>query len=244
MARVLVVEDDVELAELLELVLREAGHEVQLAGTAEGARRSFHRHQPEIVLLDISLPDGSGIEVCQHIRESSLVPVMFLTARQMLQDKIRAFRAGGDDYLSKPFSPAEVVLRADALLRRAAWSGPHPSQVERIGDLEIDRAARVVRRGGVPVRLSAMEVEVLIALATTPGQPWPVDKLARWLGIAVDSHAAASELIRLKISRLRRKLEPEPRRPRYVHNHRNAGYLLAFKADPERRPRRRPRILG
>jgi DNA-binding response OmpR family regulator len=231
MARVLVVEDDDQVAELLEEVLGRAGHDVRAAGGAEEGIRWFHRYQPDAVIMDISLPDGSGFDVCQHIRETSLIPVLFLTARQTLQDKIRAFRVGGDDYMNKPFSPAEVVLRIDALLRRAAWSGPHPSLVERFGDLEIDRAARVVRRGGVPVRLSAMEVEVLIALATTPGQPWPVDKLARWLGISVDSHHAASELIRLKISRLRRKLEPEPRRPRYLHNHRNAGYLLAFKTE-------------
>jgi DNA-binding response OmpR family regulator len=152
---------------------------------------------------------------------------------------VRAFRAGGDDFLTKPFSPTELTLRIDALLRRSTWSGPTPSQVDRVGDLEIDRAARVVRLAGEPVKLSEMEVEVLIALASTPGQPWPVDKLARWLGIAVESHHAASELIRLKISRLRRKLEPEPRHPRYLHNYRNAGYLLALKSDAERSKRGR-----
>jgi DNA-binding response OmpR family regulator len=238
MARVLVVEDDAQVAELLRELLDQAGHEVRLAPSAAAGRRWFHRFQPDAVVLDVSLPDGSGYEICQHIRETSFVPVLFLTARSTLQDKVRAFRAGGDDFLTKPFSPAEVVLRIDALLRRSAWSGPPPSQVDRVGDLEIDRAARVVRRAGEPVRLSAMEVEVLIALASTPGQPWPVDKLARWLGIAVESHHAASELIRLKISRLRRKLEPEPRRPRYLHNHRNAGYLLALKSDDDRRRKR------
>lgn len=229
MARVLVVEDDAEVAELLREVLSAGGHVVRLAREVAAGRRWFHRFQPEAVVLDVSLPDGSGFELCQHIRETSTVPVLFLTARSTLQDKVRAFRAGGDDFLTKPFSPTEVVLRIDALLRRSAWSGPPPPQVDRVGDLEIDRAARVVRLAGQPVKLSEMEVEVLIALASTPGQPWPVDKLARWLGIPVESHHAASELIRLKISRLRRKLEPEPRRPRYLHNHRSAGYLLALK---------------
>lgn len=238
MARVLVVEDDKDVAHLLKEVLVPAGHEVRLAHTAQAGRRWFHRLQPEVVVLDVSLPDGSGFEVCQHIRETSLAPVLFLTARSTLQDKVRAFRAGGDDFMIKPFSPVEVVLRVDALLRRAAWAGPTPAAVDRLGELEIDRTARVVRLSGQPVKLSEMEVEVLIALASTPGQPWPVDKLARYLGIAVESHHAASELIRLKISRLRRKLEPEPRRPRYLHNHRNAGYLLAFHAAPPP-PRRR-----
>lgn len=235
MARVLVVEDDKDVAELLREVFAQAGHEVRLAHTALAGRRAFHRHDPDLLVLDVSLPDGTGFDLCQHVRETSLSPVLFVTARATLQDKVRAFRAGGDDFVTKPFSSVEVVLRADALLRRSVWSGPRPSAIDRVGDLEIDRTARVVRLGGSPVKLSEMEVEVLIALASTPGQPWPVDKLARYLGIAVESHHAASELIRLKISRLRRKLEPEPRRPRYLHNHRNAGYLLAFRAEPARR---------
>jgi DNA-binding response OmpR family regulator len=239
MARVLVVEDDLQLAELLRATLIPTGHKVRLAHSIAAGRRWFHRYQPDLIVLDVSLPDGTGFELCQHVRETSLVPVLFLTARSTLQDKVRAFRAGGDDFMTKPFSPTEVVLRVDALLRRSAWSNPPQEQVDRIGDLEIDRAARVVRRGGEPVKLSEMEVEVLIALASTPGQPWPVDKLARWLGIGVESHHAASELIRLKISRLRRKLEPEPRRPRYLHNYRNAGYLLALKGESEWGGRRR-----
>jgi DNA-binding response OmpR family regulator len=237
MARVLVVEDDKDVAELLREVLAQAGHEVRLAHTAAAGRRWFHRLEPDLLVLDVSLPDGTGFEVCQHVRETSLAPILFLTARSTLQDKVRAFRAGGDDFLTKPFSPVEVVLRVDALLRRSVWAGPRPPAVDRLGDLEIDRTARVVRLGGVPVKLSEMEVEVLIALASTPGQPWPVDKLARYLGVPVESHHAASELIRLKISRLRRKLEPEPRSPRYLHNHRNAGYLLAFHPEPPRRRR-------
>ena len=229
MARVLVVEDDVPVAELLDEVLARAGHTVQLADCVETAFRAFRQFHPDVVMLDVSLPDGNGIELCRRIRESSLVPVLFLTARVTLEDKVRAFRVGGDDFVTKPFSPAEIVLRLDALLRWSVWSPPPGGAIERIGDLEIDRQARIVRRGGVPIKLSAQEVDVLIALASTPGQPWPVDKLARWLGIAVESHHAASELIRLKISRLRRKLEVEPRDPTYLHNHRNAGYLLAWR---------------
>jgi len=158
------------------------------------------------------------------------VPILFLTGRQSLEDKVRAFRAGGDDFVVKPYLPSEVVLRVEALLRRAAWNA-QPPDVERFGDLEVDRAARVVRRGGRPVKLSPMELELelLITLASTPGNPWPVDRLARRLGIAVESMVNASELIRMKVSRLRRKLGPEPRRPRYLHNHRRSGYLLAWR---------------
>jgi DNA-binding response OmpR family regulator len=223
MARVLLVEDVLAEAELLTLVLKRAGHEVRSASTAWEAVRAFQQEHPDIAILDIGLPDGSGFDVCTAIRESSQVPILFLTARRSLEDKVRGFRAGADDFVLKPYLPSEIVLRVDALLRRAAWSPP-PPPIERFGDLEIDRASRVVRRGGQPVKLSPMEIEMLIALASTPGTPWPVDKLARRLGVATDSYATASEIIRMKVSRLRRKLEPDPRHPRYVLTAHGIGY--------------------
>jgi DNA-binding response OmpR family regulator len=230
MARVLVVEDVLAEAELLTLILKRAGHEVRAAATAWDAVRSYQQEHPDLAILDIGLPDGSGFDVCAAIRESSQMPILFLTARRSLEDKVRGFRVGADDFVVKPYLPSEIVLRVDALLRRAAWSPP-PSPVERFGDLEIDRASRIVRRAGQPVKLSPMEIELLIALASTPGTPWPADKLARRLGVGTDSYATASEVIRMKVSRLRRKLEPDPRQPRYLHNHRRSGYLLSFDAE-------------
>ena len=232
MARVLVVEDVLAEAELLTTVLSRAGHEVRTAATAWDALRAFQADHPDIALLDVGLPDGSGYDVCAAIRADSQIPILFLTARRSLEDKVRGFRAGADDFVLKPYLPSEIVLRVEALLRRAAWSPP-PSTVQTFGDLEIDRTARVVKRGGRPIKLSPMEIELMIALASTPGTPWPVDKLARRLGVETDSLATASEIIRMKISRLRRKLEPEPRAPRYLHNHRKAGYLLAAKQPAE-----------
>lgn len=228
MARLLVVEDMRDEAEMLRFALGRVGHEVRIAMTGREALSIYADFQPEAVLLDVGLPEGSGYEVCAAMRADSQVPILFLTGRQSLEDKVRAFRACGDDFVVKPYLPSEIVLRVDALLRRAAWNA-QPPDVERFGDLEVDRAARVVRRGGRPIKLSPMELELLIALASTPGNPWPVDRLARRLGIAVESMANASELIRMKVSRLRRKLEPEPRRPRYLHNHRRSGYLLAWR---------------
>lgn len=230
MARVLVVEDVLAEVELLTMILRRDDHEVHAASTLVDALRLLRAHQPEIAILDVGLPDGSGFEVCAAIRQASQIPVLFLTARRSLEDKVKGFRAGGDDFLTKPYMPSELLLRVEALLRRAAWSPPAPA-VERIGDLEIDRVARVVRRAGRPIKLSPMEVDLLIALASTPGTPWTVERLARRLGVESDSLAATSELIRMKVSRLRRKLELEPRRPRYLHNLRNAGYLLAWREE-------------
>src|SRR5436305_271019 len=155
MARVLVVEDVLAEAELLATVLGRAGHEVRSAPTARDAIAAFGEDHPDLVILDVGLPDGSGFEVCVAIRATSQVPIVFLTARRSLEDKVRGFRAGGDDFVVKPYLPSEMVVRVDALLRRAAWSPP-AAALHVYGDLEIDRAARVVRLAGRPIKLSPM----------------------------------------------------------------------------------------
>jgi two-component system KDP operon response regulator KdpE len=225
MARLLVV-GDAALADELGRV----GYEVRAAATAENALAQFDRSVPDLVVIEVVLPDASGTSLCAALRATSRAPVLFVSGQPSLAEKVRCFGIGGDDYLALPAAREELLLRVDALLRRVAWS----SQLEPvtcIGDLEIDRAGRVVRRAGRPIRLSRQELDVLFALASTPGRPWPADKIARWLGIPVESRRATSELIRLKISRLRRKLEPEPRRPRYLHNQRDAGYMLALTSN-------------
>jgi DNA-binding response OmpR family regulator len=236
MGRILVIEDDATIAEVVREVLCNAGHPVRVTDCAAEAHRAIREFRPDAVVLDISLPDGNGLDVCRELRRTNRVPVLFLTARDLLADKARAFRLGGDDYLTTPFVVAELLLRIEALLRRAAVAPPSGTAVTRVGDLEVDLTARVVRRAGERLALTPMETELLMALASTPTTPWPVDKLARRLGLTAESRAVASELIRLKVSRLRRKLEPEPRRPRYLHNHREAGYLLAFNPGGAIRP--------
>ena len=196
------------------------------AGDAAGALREMPLFQPEVVVLDFSLPDGTGADVCQQIRTVSRVPVLFLTGRGSEVDKARGFRAGADDYLVKPFLPTELALRVEALLRRSAWSQP-ASQTNTVGDLEIDGNARVVRRNGEILSLSPMEFDILVALASTPGSPWSAERLARRLGVPVSSPTEAAELMRVKMSRLRRKVEPDPTNPSYLHSRRGSGYMLA-----------------
>ena len=212
------VEDDRDVAELVAFTLAGAGHEVRTAFDGQAGLREFELFSPEVVILDVSLPDRNGMEVLQAIRRSSRVPALLLTARSTLADKTRGFRMGADDYLVKPFLPTELALRVDALLRRSSW-GTDPAG--RVGDLEIDHAARVVARGGAPLGLSPMEFDLLAALVSTPGRPWSAERLARRLGLEAGSPALAAEMIRVKVSRLRRKIGPG-----YVRTRRGVGYLL------------------
>jgi two-component system response regulator MtrA len=231
MARILLVEDDAEVAEMITFTLGAEGHELVVAGDADAALAEFKLLRPELVILDVSLPGRSGLELCAQIRAISRVPVLFLTGRGLLQDKIRGFSVGGDDYIVKPFLPTELALRVEALLRRSAWAS-QPEGVTRAGDLEVDPASGVVRRAGEPVRLSPMERDILVALASTPGIPWTAERLARRLGLQVESPAEAAELMYVKMNRLRGKVEPDPHNPRYVRSQRHAGYWLATDPDP------------
>jgi DNA-binding response OmpR family regulator len=230
MARLLAVDDDPATLELVAFTLTSEGHEVRTAADAETALREFPLFQPEAVVLDVSLPDSNGMDVCQAIRAESKVPVLFVTGRGTLQDKTRGFRAGGDDYLVKPFLPSELALRVEALLRRSAWSAPSGAGAVRIGDLEVDGQARTVRLAGDDVAVSPMELDILVALASTVGAPWSPERLVRRLGLPVDSPAEAAELIRVKISRLRKKIESDPEGSRYLHSRRGTGYILQHVA--------------
>src|SRR5262249_34891543 len=157
------------------------GHEVDVAGDAESALREFKLARPEAVVLDVSLPGKSGLELCMQIRAISRVPVLFVTARGLLQDNVRGFSVGGDDDIVQPFLPTGLALRVGALLRRDSY-GPRPTGVIRTGELEIDNEAGVVRLRGRLVRLSPMEFDILVALASTLGAPWSAERLARRLG--------------------------------------------------------------
>ena len=146
MARVLIVDDDPSVRELVTFTLAAEGHDVRAFETAEAAEAELALFGPEALVLDVSLPGQSGFQLCQRIREESHshVPVLFLTGRGTPPDVDRGFRVGGDDYLVKPFRPSELALRVQALLRRSAWAAP-PSTSSAIGDLEIDNLARTVR---------------------------------------------------------------------------------------------------
>jgi DNA-binding response OmpR family regulator len=169
---VVVVEDDARIADLLDLYLREAGYRVLLAGTGERGLELIGQHRPVLAVLDIGLPGIDGFEVCRRIRQASELPILFLTARDGEIDRVLGLELGADDYVTKPFSPRELVARVRAILRRgeAAARSAAPTVID-VGDgIEVDLARREARVKGEPVALATREFDLLAFLARNQGQ--------------------------------------------------------------------------
>lgn len=164
---VVVVDDEAPIAELVEMYLRREGFRVVTAATGEQGLRAVHDHRPRLVVLDVGLPDVDGLEVCRRVRTGSAVPIIFLTARDDEVDRVLGLEMGGDDYVTKPFSPRELVARVKAVLRRTD-SGPAP-EVVAVGEVEVDTGRREVRAGGAAVALTTREFDLLRYLAERRG---------------------------------------------------------------------------
>src|SRR5579863_5133361 len=219
-ASILVVEDDEQIAELMRDFLEAEGFLVRHAASGREMNEQFERGRPDLVLLDVMLPDESGFEICRRVRRDSAVPVLFLSARDSDADKIRGLGLGGDDYIVKSATPAEVVARVKAVLRRASPAGG--LQTIRFGELEVDLAAHEVRCEGRQVELTPREFALLRVLVEHPRQVFSRDQL---LELVWGSFGDRS-VVAVTIARLRQKLEPDPARPRYVVTVWGAGYRL------------------
>jgi DNA-binding response OmpR family regulator len=217
---ILVVEDDQQIAELMRDFLEAEGFQVHHAANGRETDEQLARARPDLVLLDVVLPDQSGFEICRRLRAQSAVPVLFLSARDSDADKIRGLGLGGDDYIVKSATPAEVVARVKAVLRRASGTGG--LQTVRFGELEVDLAAHQVRCEGRQVELTPREFALLRVLAEHPRQVFSRDQL---LELVWGSFGDRS-VVAVTIARLRQKLEPDPARPRYVVTVWGAGYRL------------------
>jgi two-component system OmpR family response regulator len=221
--RVLVVDDEPTLAELLSMALRYEGAEVRAAGDGRTAIRLAREFRPDVAVLDIMLPDLTGLDVLTKIRaERPDLPVLFLTAKDAVEDRIAGLAAGADDYVTKPFSLEEVVLRLRALLRRAG-AGPSPSSgALTVGDLTLDEDTREVSRGGEPIALTATEFELLRFLMRNPRR---VLSKARILDQVWNyDFGGQANVVELYISYLRKKVDAG--RPPMIHTMRGAGYVL------------------
>ncbi|HEY1359495.1 MAG TPA: response regulator transcription factor [Thermoleophilaceae bacterium] len=221
-ARVLVVDDELQILRGLKVILRSAGYTVETAATKAEALDAVAVRPPDVLVLDLILPDGSGVEVCEEIRTWSKLPILVLSAVGDEREKVRALDAGADDYITKPFGGDELTARLRALLRRSTDSATSPT-VE-LGELEIDLAAHSVRAGGEGVHLTPIEWDLLRVLAQNRGKLVTQRQLLHEVwgpGYEDEGH-----YLRVHIAHIRAKIEPDPSRPRYVVTEPGVGYRL------------------
>jgi two-component system response regulator MtrA len=218
--RILIIDDDASLAEMLQLVLRQEGFETTWCASGDAALDVFRSAQFDLVLLDLMLPGLDGVAVCRRIRADSGVPIVMLTAKSDTGDVVDGLEAGADDYIAKPFKPRELVARVWTRLRRP----PTESETDmiRVGDVTIDVSAHEVKRGSDPIALTPLEFDLLLALARKPHQVFTREKLLEQ--VWGYRHAADTRLVNVHIQRLRSKIEQDPERPELVLTVRGIGY--------------------
>jgi two-component system KDP operon response regulator KdpE len=222
MSRVLVVDDEPQIVRGLRVILRDAGYEVETAETKEGALAALASRPPDAMVLDLVLPDGSGVEVCREVRKWSQLPILVLSAVGDEREKVKSLDAGADDYVTTPFGTEELLARLRAVMRRVGDDGAEPTVS--IGELEIDLAARTVRRDGEEVHLTPIEFDLLRALAVHRGKLVTHRQLLHEVwgpGYEDETH-----YLRVHFAHIRSKLEPEPSRPRYLITEPGIGYRL------------------
>ncbi len=226
--RILVVEDEDMVADVVERYLRRDGYEVEVAHDGNAGLAAYRRGAPDLVVLDVMLPGIDGLEVCQRIREDGATPVILLTARGREADKINGLGLGADDYVTKPFSPRELVARVKAVLRRTAApvrvtdsSGRSPL---RFGDLEVDAVKRTVLLRGEPVALTAREFDLLAYLAEHPGRVFSREQLMDAIWDEDFEGDAGTGTVTVHVRRLRTKIEQDPSRPVYLRTVWGVGY--------------------
>ena len=221
MPEILLIDDDENLTELLGEYLAGQGFAARAAGDGREGLRALFERKPDLIALDVTMPNKDGWETLARIREVSDAPVIMLTARGEEADVLRGFSLGADDYVTKPFSFAQLAARIKAVLARGGRGGPNEGRLIG-GDLEVDLSARRVTRGGEPITLTPTEFKLLTALMRRAGEVVSPDELVR----EVWGPQYANEIghVRRYMWHLRQKIEPDPEHPRYLHNERGFGY--------------------
>jgi DNA-binding response OmpR family regulator len=223
MTRVLVVDDEPIVRDVVVRYLRRDGFETLEAADGVEARELIERASPELVVLDVMIPGLDGLELCRWVRARSELPVIMLTARGEETDRVVGLELGADDYVTKPFSPRELVARVRGVLRRAA-AAPTPAETVSFGDVVLERATREARKGDADVALTAKEFDLCWFLANHPRRVFSRDQLMR----SVWGYAAALDTgtVTVHIRRLRQKLEDTPSQPRHLQTVWGVGYRL------------------
>ncbi|WOO98640.1 MtrAB system response regulator MtrA [Micrococcus terreus] len=218
-AKILVVDDDEALSEMIGIVLRNDGFEPTFCADGSQALAAFRSARPDLVLLDLMLPGMDGIEVCRAIRAESDTPIVMLTAKSDTSDVVRGLESGADDYVPKPFKPAELVARVRARLREGEQKAP---ETLRIADLTVDVAGHQVSREGKDIALTPLEFDLLVALARKPWQVFTREMLLE--EVWGYRHQADTRLVNVHVQRLRSKVEVDPDNPAVVLTVRGVGY--------------------
>jgi DNA-binding response OmpR family regulator len=224
MTTVLVVDDEPIVREVVVRYLEREGYETLEAADGNHARELLEERSPSLVVLDLMLPGTDGLALCRWIRSTSRLPVIMLTARGEEADRIVGLELGADDYVTKPFSPRELVARVRSVLRRAAIDAT-PSEPLSFGELELDPEAREVKKAGLPLQLTTKEFDLLYFLARNPRHVFSRDQLM----VRVWGYSAALDTgtVTVHIRRLREKIEDDPSRPRHLQTVWGVGYRFS-----------------
>lgn len=229
--RVLVIEDEPAVVQAIRITLEGHGFRVETAATGrEGYAKAVHPPGPQVVLLDLGLPDTDGLAVCTQIRQQSGVPIIVLTARDAEYEKITALEGGADDYVTKPFGMGELLARIRVALRHAAAGPALPGAPTRIGDLVLDPVVHQVTVQGTPVHLTPTEFKLLATLMANAGRVSTHQFLLR--AVWGSGYAADTQLLRVFMGQLRTKIEPNPARPAYIRTEPGIGYRFRPADDP------------
>lgn len=226
-ALVLVVDDEPNIVRIVAAYLRREGFEVVTAADGPTALRTAAERRPDLVVLDLMLPEIDGLEVCRRLRQAADVPVLMLTARAEDADKIVGLTIGADDYLTKPFNPAELVARVKAVLRRTR---PEPLPLRRVGPVELDLQARTAHKNGEQIALTYTEFQILAALLEQPGRVWSREQLLERAreGLAQPTFGD-HRVVDVHIANLRKKIEDDAVLPPVIETVRNVGYRSAVR---------------
>ena len=225
-AKILVVEDSAEYAQLVTAAMRKDGHEVSTASTIEAARQHLRSTPPDVVILDLTMPDGDGLDLCQEVRSSTDAFVLMLTGRDDEIDKLLGFRLGADDYMTKPFSPRELAARVAALIGRSrSRSADQPVSARVVGDVRVDIDKRSVEIAGAAVDLTKIEFELLLALSQRPGSV--LSRAQLLTAVWGDNYIGDDHVVDVHIANLRKKIDIVGDGPSRVRTVRGVGYAMS-----------------
>ena len=217
----LLVDDDDRIRDLLKRYLTKEGARVSAAADADGARKLLSAMDFDLLILDVMMPREDGFSLADSVRKTSRVPIVLLTARGLAEDRIKGLQIGADDYVAKPFEPAELALRINAILRRSISARGEPTEIVQFGPYAFNSQRGELGREGANVRLTEAEVALLRVLAARPGEVVSREDLAKRTG------AGLERSVDVQVTRLRRKIEADPRAPIFLQTVRGVGYRLA-----------------